>query len=80
MQHGYTAGRRDFADRIQEWIVRSTARGELDADHASIEAALKLGCGVRTEVRVDDAVAADAIGVRALEGEETVVAVLDVGG
>jgi Arc/MetJ family transcription regulator len=80
MQYGHSAGRGDFADRIEQRIVRSTAGGELDADHTRIQASLKLSAGVRTEVRIDDAVPADTIRLGALKTQKAVVAVLDVCG
>ena len=40
----------------------------------------ELGRGVGGEVGIDDAVAPNAGGMRSLQGEQAVVAVLDVGG
>jgi hypothetical protein len=79
VQNRYSAMRSHLADRIQQRVVRPATCGELDADHASIETPLELSLGVRTKVRVDDAVAADTTRMRALKAEEEVVAVLYVG-
>ncbi len=76
---GTLPGRRDPADGVEQGIVGPAAGGELDADHAGIEAAPELGDGVGGEVGIHHAVAPDPAGVGALQGEQAVVAVLDVG-
>src|SRR5258705_396621 len=68
------------AHRIEQRVVGAAAGGEFDADHAGREAAIDLGAGVRGVVGVDAHVAADAVGVRALQDEERIVPVRDVGG
>jgi hypothetical protein len=78
VEYRHSTTRRHLADWIQQWIVRPAAGGELDADHASIEAPPELGLGVRTKVRVDHAVAANAIRMGVLKAQEAVVTVLDV--
>jgi hypothetical protein len=45
-----------------------------------IEAAPELRLSVRTKIRIDDAIAADAIRMSALKAQEEAVAVLDVDG
>jgi hypothetical protein len=80
MQYRHSAVRSHFADRIQQRVVRPAAGRELDADHASIEAALELRLSVRTKIRIDDAIAADAIRMSALKAQEEAVAVFDVDG
>src|SRR5687767_11186119 len=72
VQHRNSAMRGHLADGIEQWIVRSPAGRELDADHAAIEAALKLTLGVGTKVRIDDAIAANALRMGALKVEKTV--------
>ena len=80
VQHRDAPLGRHLADRIEQRIGGPAACGELDADHAGIEAALELGLGVGAKVGIDDAVAADAGRVSPLQREQAVVAVLDVGG
>src|SRR6185503_12047670 len=65
---------------IDQWIVGPATRGELDADHSRAEAAPDLALGVGAEVGVYGDVAADTIGMLALEGQQRVVAVGEVGG
>ena len=67
------------ADRIHQRIVGAPAGGELDPDHARVQAAPDLRDRLGREVRIDRHVAADALGVLPLEREHRVVAVAEVG-
>src|SRR6266545_2046593 len=80
VQHRNAALGRELADRVEQPVGRPPARGELDADHPRGEPAADLGAGVGGVVRVHGDVAADAVGVLALERQERRVTVLDVGG
>ncbi len=79
VEDGHAALGREPADRIEQRIVRAAARGELDADHSGIQAAVDLrqrGLGV---IGVHRHVPADPRGVAALELEQPVVGVAQIG-
>ena len=80
VKHGHAPLGGERADRIEQRIVGAPARGELDADHPGIEAPADLGQRVVGVVRVDGHVAADPVGVLALEAQQVVVAVAAVVG
>ncbi len=80
LEHGHATLAREHANRIEQQIVRPSARRQLDADHTRIEAAHDFRPRVRHVVRVDAYVAADRIGMFALQREERVVSCRDVAG
>ena len=78
VQHRHAALRREGADRIEQRIVGATARGQLDADHAGVEAAADLRQRVVGVVRIHGDVAADPVGMLPLEPQQVVVAVAQI--
>jgi hypothetical protein len=79
VQDGHPAPGGYLADGIEQRIVGSPAGGELDPDHAGIEAAPQLGIRVGGKVRIYNAIAPNPSGIRPLETEQEIVAVLRVG-
>jgi len=70
---------RQLSHTIDQRIVGAAAGGELDPDHAGGNPEPDLPFGVRSEVRVDGDIAANAIGMLALEGAQCVVRVSEIG-
>jgi hypothetical protein len=79
VQDRHAAVGRQAADGIEQRIIGAAAGGQLDADHAGVEAAADLGERLIGVVGIDGDVPADPRRLLPLEGEQGVVGVAQIG-
>ncbi|PYO89330.1 MAG: hypothetical protein DMD58_09760 [Gemmatimonadetes bacterium] len=80
LQHRHAALPGQSGNRIEQRVIGPAARRQLDSDHPCVEAAHDLGAGVRAIVRIHADVAANAVGVGALQGQQGIVPGCDIAG
>src|SRR4051794_12674751 len=79
VQHRNLALPGQRANWVEQGIVGAAAGGQLDADHAGVQATAQLAQGVLLKVGIYGGVAADTSRIRALKLEQKTVAVFDIG-